>query len=157
MLTHQNSLYKAIAMPSLHFMQIFINKDVFIAQNLFIPHCQLRSCEVTKSSCLIFFFFFNSRSLKDEQGKWNCKHLNARDTPNLFPQWMASPNYLRHWQFKQIGDPAHFNIVEASKVAANSLRLLPRWQALCWVLHKNGLISSSQHSHEVGTIISIIS
>lgn len=58
MLTHQNILFTMIERPSLYFMQIFINKDVFIAQNVFILHCQLRSLLVKLQNPAAFDFVF---------------------------------------------------------------------------------------------------
>lgn len=88
MLTHQNILFTMIETPSLHFMQIFINKDVFIAHNLFIPHCQLRSLLVKLQNPAAWFFFF----LIHVRWKMNRKSEIATSERTWYSKFISSVN-----------------------------------------------------------------
>lgn len=49
---------------------------------------------VTKSSCLIFFFFKIHVRWKMNRKSETANIWKDMDIPNLFPQWMPSPNHL---------------------------------------------------------------
>lgn len=97
--------------PSFYFMQIFINKDVFIAQNLFIPYCQLRSLFVKLQNPAAWFFFFLIHI------RW--KTSKASETANIWMDIIFQIYFLNECQVQiiwgndnssKLATP-HFNIV----------------------------------------------